>query len=484
MSSLITRVLRFRAVAGCIVAATVLTAHDAQPVVAPAPAAFAIEIVPANLSAGDAVTYTVRATERSDPTGSFQIAELGDLGAGDFDRTIDEAIQAAQAKGVRLAGANTLAFSSDFAGALSFSRILRTAPRIGAVHQVRLHSPKTVRFIQPTAVALVGKPKVPRYPAMVRGVNASGGEFGTVPGRYATHYTYPTYNEIVSYARQGFSVVRLPFRWERVQHRFYGPLDERADGLGDMDHIRKVVGWITGQGMIAVLDPHDFGSRRVGTKSAKIGSLQLPTSAFDDFWLRLARRFRSNDRVWFNLMNEPHGVPAVHWKAVAQSATNAIRGTGALNRILVPGTSWSGGHSWVSSGNAAAMESFVDPAHNYAFDIHQYLDRDSSGTHGTCVSGAGSKRLDPFIDWARAAPGRRGFLGEFAAGDPAARGQTNCGKELRALLDDVEGSGVFIGWSAWGAGAWWNSSYIFRLEPRRNGGQETNYMKALKSYLR
>jgi endoglucanase len=210
----------------------------------------------------------------------------------------------------------------------------------------------------------------------------------------------------------------------------------------------------------------------------------LPASALDDLWVRLAKAFKGNDRIWFNLMNEPTGIPAARWKMIAQSATNAIRGTGALNRILVPGTDWTGAHSWVKSGNAAQMATFVDPANNYAFDVHQYLDRDSSGTHAACVTGAGARRLDPFITWAQAAPGRRGFLGEFAGSDPMVPGQEQCGVELHALLDDAEGSGVFVGWTAWGGGPWWNRSYMFRLKPADRGQRDTNYMNILRRYLR
>ena len=76
---------------------------------------------------------------------------------------------------------------------------------------------------------------------------------------------------------------------------------------------------------------------------------------------------------------------------IAQSVTNAIRAIGARNRILVPGTDYSGAHSWVTSGNAAQMATFLDPANNFAFDVHQYLDADSSGKEGTCVVGARSK---------------------------------------------------------------------------------------------
>jgi endoglucanase len=182
-------------------------------------------------------------------------------------------------------------------------------------------------------------------------------------------------------------------------------------------------------------------------------------------------------------MNEPTGISAEDWKAVAQSVTNAIRATGARNFLLVPGTDYSGAHSWVSSGNAAQMATFIDPADNFAFEVHQYLDAESSGKSGTCVTGAGASRLDPFIDLAKESPGRRGFLGEFAGGDPAVPGQEQCAIELRALLDKAETSGVFVGWTAWGGGLWWEPSYIFRIEPTDLTQPDTTYMKLLTPYL-
>ena len=200
--------------------------------------------------------------------------------------------------------------------------------------------------------------------------------------------------------------------------------------------------------------------------------------------MRLADAFKDDERVWFGLMNEPTGISAAAWKAIAQSVTNAIRATGARNLLLVPGTDYSGAHSWVSSGNAEQMATFVDPGDNFAFEVHQYLDVDSSGKQGTCVAGAGASRLAPFIDWAKSVPGRRGFLGEFAAGDPNITGQEQCRAELKALLDTVESSGVFIGWTAWGGGLWWEPSYIFRLEPKDLSGPDTGYMKMLAPYVR
>lgn len=321
-------------------------------------------------------------------------------------------------------------------------------------------------------------------PAIVRGVNLSGGDFGKVPGTFGVDYTYPTKAEVDDYADRGFSVLRLPFRWERVQPALYGALARSPEGTGDFDRLQQVVRWITDRGLIAILDPHDYGGRNVGGSVAKVGSTALPTSALADLWVRLAGAFKSNPRVWFGLMNEPTGISATDWKTIAQSVTDAIRATGARNRLLVPGTDYSGAHSWVTSGNAAAMATFEDPADNYAFDVHQYLDADSSGKEGACVAGAGAKRLAPFIDWAREEPGRRGFLGEFAAGSPDVRGQKQCATELAALLDAAERSGVFDGWTAWGAGRWWDPSYVFRLEPDDLAGSDTAYMKLLTQRLR
>lgn len=318
---------------------------------------------------------------------------------------------------------------------------------------------------------------------MVRGVNLAGGDFGAVPGVFGTDYTYPTEAEIDDYARRGFDVIRVPFLWERMQRSVNGPLDDNGDGTGDLERLRQVVGWITDRKLIALLDLHNYAKRRIAGKDVNVGDDALPASALADLWVRLAKVFKDNDRVWFGLMNEPVDMPADEWKTIAQSVTNAIRETGAGNLLLVPGTAYTGAHSWVSSGNAQAMADFSDPANNFAFEVHQYLDADSSGKSGTCTPGSGASRLQPFIRWAKEKPGRRGFLAEFAAGDPTVTGQEQCAVELAALLDAAETSGVFIGWTAWGGGDWWPPDYIFRLKAAEPGGPDTAYMKMLTQRL-
>lgn len=319
--------------------------------------------------------------------------------------------------------------------------------------------------------------------AMVRGVNLAGGDFGAVPGVFGTDYTYPTEAEIDDYARRGFDVIRVPFLWERIQHSINGPLDDNGDGTGDLERLRQVVGWISDRKLIAILDLHNYAGRKIDGKDAKVGSDALPAAALADLWVRLSKVFKDNDRVWFGLMNEPADISATAWKTIAQSVTKAIRDAGASNLLLVPGTAYTGAHSWVSSGNAQAMADFTDPADNFAFEVHQYLDADSSGKSGTCTPGSGASRLQPFITWAKEKPGRRGFLGEFAAGDPNITGQEQCAAELAALLDAAETSGVFIGWTAWGGGDWWPADYVFRLKPADPANADTPYLKALMQRL-
>lgn len=67
----------------------------------------------------------------------------------------------------------------------------------------------------------------------------------------------------------------------------------------------------------------------------------------------------------------------------------AIRATGATNVVFVPGVAWTGAHSWnatfYGTPNAVVMATVRDPGNNYVFEVHQYLDSDSSGTNANCV---------------------------------------------------------------------------------------------------
>ena len=205
------------------------------------------------------------------------------------------------------------------------------------------------------------------------GVNLSGAEYDPGGTREGNNYTYPTDAEIDYYASKGMTVIRLPFLLERVEPVAGGPLS--ATELGYIDH---VVNYAASKGIDVILDPHDFGTE-YGTV---IGTTAASNATFANFWGELAGHFASRSNVLFGLMNEPNAVTPTQWLTSANAAIAAIRAAGATTQqILVPGTDWDGAATWVSSGNAQVLGSgIVDPSHNFAFEVHQYLDSDGSGT--------------------------------------------------------------------------------------------------------
>ena len=304
------------------------------------------------------------------------------------------------------------------------------------------------------------------------GVNLAGAEFGEnyLPGTYNQHYTYPTRAEVDYFISKGMNTFRLPFRWERLQHEVYGNLN-----TSELGRIKNFVSYASSKGAYTILDPHNY-ARYYGSI---IGSSNLPADAFADFWNKVAAEFRLDSLVIFGLMNEPHDMPTEQWLAGANAAIAAIRSAGAHNLILVPGNGWSGAHSWTSNWygtpNSTVMKSVVDSLDNYAYEVHQYFDSNSSGTSTTCVSATvGTDRLKTFASWLRAT-NKKGFLGEFGIAN-----NNTCIDALDNMLSYIHANGdVWLGWTYWAAGPWWGD-YMFSVEPQ--GGKDKPQMAVLEKY--
>jgi endoglucanase len=304
------------------------------------------------------------------------------------------------------------------------------------------------------------------------GVNLAGAEFGdhTLPGNYNQHYTYPTKAEVDYFTGKGMNIFRLPFRWERLQHSAYANLNST-----ELSRIKSFVDYASSKGAAIILDPHNY-ARYYGKI---IGSEDLPVEAFADFWEKLAMQFKNNPSVIFGLMNEPHSMATELWLKGANAAIAAIRSTGAENLILVPGNGWSGAHSWTQNWygtpNGTVMLNIVDSLDNYAYEVHQYLDSNSSGTSETCVSvNTGADRLKTFTAWLRTHK-KRGFLGEFGV----AANET-CMEALDKMLKYMnDNNDVWLGWTWWAAGPWWGE-YKFTVEPKN--GLDRPQMAILEKY--
>ena len=306
-----------------------------------------------------------------------------------------------------------------------------------------------------------------------RGVNLSGAEYGERGGVINVNYTYPSEQTVRYFAEKGMNTIRLPFRWERLQP----VLGASFDG-DELKRLKDAVDLIQKHGMAVVLDPHNYAYYD------KTQLKQPPATdlAFGDFWARLAVEFSNRKGVAFGLMNEPHDLKAPDWLELANTAIRSIRTVGARNLILVPGTNWTGAHSWSADvlgggANGTVMLGVKDPLDFYAFEFHQYLDSDSSGTHPVCDGTDNAvKGMNDVTDWLRK-NGKRGFLGEFgvAAND-------GCLDGLRQMLDVMDAnSDVWLGWTYWAAGDWWPPEEPLNVQPRN--GRDKPQMKVLAEDL-
>ena len=322
----------------------------------------------------------------------------------------------------------------------------------------------TIFCAQPT----FAEPKSRARPAS--GVNLAGAEFGQPPGKAEKDFHFPAETEFAWVKKRGFAVVRLPFLWERIQPALEKELDTDHLAL-----IQTAVGRAKENGLSIILDVHNYGRWRGDV----IGGDKVPDRAFADLWRRLAAKFGREPHVVFGLMNEPHDMPADVWAKSAQTAIDAIRAAGACNLLLVPGVNWTGAHSWAAEGkhgvNAKEMSAIRDKG-AHAFEFHQYLDADWSGTSGQCrkkeeVVAA----LSVATSWLRENK-RKGFLGEFGAGD-----NEQCRDGLDAMLTHMaDNADVWTGWTYWAAGAWWPKDYPLSIEPK--GDEDRPQMKVLAKW--
>jgi endoglucanase len=283
------------------------------------------------------------------------------------------------------------------------------------------------------------------------GANEAGGEFGEthLPGQLDKDYTWPDAAAIDTLIGHGMNTFRVGLRMERaIPDELTGTINETY-----FAGFEEIVAHITGKGAYAVLDPHNYGRY--------YDEIITDVEAFGAWWTTIATRFADNELVIFDTNNEYHDMENSLVVSLNQAAIDAIRAAGATSQyIFVEGNSWTGAWSWVSSGNADVMGALTDPEDKIIYEMHQYLDEDSSGTHDACVSTTiGAERLAEATEWLRQ-NGKRGVIGETAGAANAQCLEAVTG-ELQYLLDN---SDVWTGWLWWAAGPWW-ADYMFSIEP-------------------
>src|SRR5215211_725239 len=252
-----------------------------------------------------------------------------------------------------------------------------------------------------------------------------------------------------------YNILRMSEMWEIIQKSLGAALDPTR-----LTRLTTAVEKTTSRGAVCIIDIHNYAKYLY----VNMGESGGPTGAhLADLWSRLANVYKTNPLVWFGLMNEPIGFNggATEWAGYAQQSVNAIRATGATNKILVPGIAYTGAWSWSSSGSAAALVGLTDSGNNFAFEVHQYADWDFSGTRrGSLVSETTYRdSLAGVTSWART-NGKKLFLGEYNT-DKEAFHAAKCERALGECIKYMQENGdVWLGGTAWMAGGQQGDQYF------------------------
>jgi hypothetical protein len=254
---------------------------------------------------------------------------------------------------------------------------------------------------EPGASAAPSASVVERHlgPAGVRrGVNINGGEFGIGPnlgrgaggdfsnrnpGTYGTAYRYESAAMFGAMAERCLDLVRLPFRWERVQPAPGGELDPaEVQRITDaLDRARlaglDVIPTVMNYGAYWLHDEHSGRGLR-----HPIGSPAITIEDFTDLWRRLVDALGGAPNVvaW-GLMNEPTDMPAgaAGWELASQAAVTVIRDSGDDRIVMVPGYDFSTvTHFWSRHPSGPWIH---DPLGRIRYEAHHYFDHDGSGAY-------------------------------------------------------------------------------------------------------
>jgi len=222
---------------------------------------------------------------------------------------------------------------------------------------------------------------------LLTGVSVAGGEFGTesasfsnaAPGIYGQAYRYEPAETFEYLAERGLALVRLPFRWERVQPRLGDALDS-----AEVSRIATTVARAHAAGLEVVLDLHNYGEYRTADGPLRLGG-EISDAQFADTWRRLAVAFGDVPGIaGYGLMNEPAQVQSREqraersWESASQAAVSAIRATGDRRTVFVSGYPWGSVHDWPSHHPRPWI---IDPADDVRYEAHHYWDGDRSGTY-------------------------------------------------------------------------------------------------------
>ncbi len=184
-----------------------------------------------------------------------------------------------------------------------------------------------------------------------RGVNLTGW-FQANSARQIpfTRYTKRDFEQIKSL---GCDVIRLPLNLHAMTD---GAPNYTLDPLF-LGFLDEVVNWTEALDLHLILDNHTFDPA-VDT-DPNVGAV------LNKVWLQMAQHFKNRSKlIYYEILNEPHGISDSLWNAIQQSVITTIRTVDDKHTIIV------GGAEWNSYNSLALMPAYSDS--NLIYTFHFY----------------------------------------------------------------------------------------------------------------
>ena len=138
-----------------------------------------------------------------------------------------------------------------------------------------------------------------------------------------------TRQDFVDAKRLGADVIRLPINLHGMTT---GTPDHTIDPLL-FTMLDQVVDWAEELDLHLILDNH--GMSEAGETPPDIGDILVPV------WTQVAARYQDRStKLYYEVLNEPHGIDAGVWDAIQQRTIDAIRAVDTTHTIIVGPTGW------------------------------------------------------------------------------------------------------------------------------------------------
>ncbi|MBA3723335.1 MAG: cellulase family glycosylhydrolase [Candidatus Levybacteria bacterium] len=228
------------------------------------------------------------------------------------------------------------------------------------------------------------------------GANRSGTEYACLNGNFSDGPVDS--NSLKAMQKWHLNTVRVPLN----ESCWLGINSTGLGGIAYQNKVKNYVDTITASGMVAILDLH---WNAPGTEKA-VGQNPMPDADHTpSFWREVATTFKTNDKVIFDLFNEPDPIPfrndypggfsqwqtddfncllngcevtaknGIKYQGIGmQKLVDVVRETGATNIIMIAGIQSAQTITQYQGNNNTNPKGYmpIDPLNNLAVAMHQY----------------------------------------------------------------------------------------------------------------